>query len=95
MLKPDGIVEFIELDPRPRLVSSDRVEVKKSGKKLSGPETDWTDNIRDRFKDPYDAELATNVPEWSERVKQRIGAILRPHDGVAAASLKSWLQGAG
>jgi len=39
--------------------------------------------------------LATNVPGWSGRVEERKKAILRPLDGVAAANLKSWLQGAG
>jgi hypothetical protein len=96
MLKPDGIIEFIEIDPRPRFpVGCKPEEVVKSVKQKSGPQTDWTDNIRDRFKDPFDAQLATNVPGWSKRVKERRNVILRPLDGVTAAKLKSWLQGAG
>jgi len=97
MLKPDGIVEFIEIDPRPRFIPEGykREEVKHKLECKSRAQTDWTDDIRDRFKDPFDAELATNVPGWSGRVEQRLKAILRPLDGIAAANLKSWLQGAG
>lgn len=96
MLKPRGIVEFIEIDPRPRLYTDEcgPKEVKKAMKK-SRPVTDWTDNIQDRFKDPHDAELATDVPGWSKRVEERLKANLRWRDGVAAANLKSWLEGAG
>jgi hypothetical protein len=28
----------------------------------SSPQTDWTDNIEDRFKNHFDEELATRVP---------------------------------
>ncbi len=54
--------------------------------------------MEDRFKDPFDVELATDVPGWSKRVEERQKAILRPlreGEGVAAANLRSWLQGAG
>jgi hypothetical protein len=97
LLKPDGIVEFIEIDPRPRFILDEkkREEVNYKLERKSGAQTDWTDDIRDRFKNPLDAELATNVPGWSGRVEQRLKAILRPLDGVAAANLKAWLQGAG
>jgi hypothetical protein len=96
MLKPDGIVEFIEIDPRPRFpVGCKREEADKGGRQKSAPQTDWTDNIRDRFKDPFDFQLATNVPGWSKRVEERRKAILRPLDGDTAANLKAWLQGAG
>ena len=97
MLKPDGIVEFIEIDPRPRCIIEGykRKEVEEKLERKSRAQTDWTDDIRDRFKDPLDTELATNVPGWSGRVEQRLKAILRPLDGIAAANLKSWLQGAG
>ncbi|KAL2068400.1 hypothetical protein VTL71DRAFT_16498 [Oculimacula yallundae] len=95
MLKPDGVVEFLEIDPRPRAFS----EMSKGKKDVeihkSIPQTDWTDNIADRFKNPLDEELATTVPGWSGRVAERLEATMRPHDGVAAACLKSWLQGAG
>ncbi|PMD43585.1 hypothetical protein L207DRAFT_300657 [Hyaloscypha variabilis F] len=97
LLKPDGIVEFIEIDPRPRFILDEkkREEVNYKLERKSGAQTDWTDDIQDRFKNPLDAELATNVPGWSGRVEQRLKAILRPLDGVAAANLKAWLQGAG
>jgi hypothetical protein len=97
MLKPDGIVEFLEMDPRLRLIAigRDREEVNKTMNHKSLPQTDWTDNIQDRFKDPFDEELATNVPGWAARVAERLKANLRPRDGVAAANLKSWLEGAG
>jgi hypothetical protein len=54
MLKPDGIVEFIETDPRPRLIAvgRSREEVKKMINHKSLPQTDWTSNIQDRFSDP-------------------------------------------
>ena len=93
MLKPDGIVEFLEIDPRPRLVEagvrSDSNEHK------SKPQTDWTDKIADRFKDPHDAELGTAVPGWIERAMERRRATMSPDDGVVAANLKSRLEGAG
>lgn len=101
-MKPDGVVEFIEIDPRPRtayVINKDpdrEVLVNgKKGKMKSTAPTDWTDKIEDRFKDPLDQGLATDVPGWSERVAQRLKANLRPRDGVAAANLKSWLEGAG
>ena len=97
MLKPDGIVEFIEINPRPRLIAvgRNREEVKKMINHKSLPQTDWTGNIQDRFKDSFDQELATNVPGWAGRVAKRLKANMRPRDGVAAAKLKSWLEGAG
>jgi hypothetical protein len=97
MLKPGGAVELIEIDPRPRLVPSEcnLEEAEKTIEQKSGPQTNWTDNIRDRFTDPYDAELAIDVPGWSKRVEERLKAILRPQDGFAAPNLMSWLQGAG
>jgi len=64
----------------------------------SGAEIDWTDKIEDRFNNPIDDEfatLATTVPQWSSRVEERLKATLRPKDGVPAAHLKSWLEGAG
>ncbi|KUJ19771.1 uncharacterized protein LY89DRAFT_731026 [Mollisia scopiformis] len=103
LLKPDGVVEFIEVDPRPRIsrVKSNLEDMDvtapsgKKGKKRSCAATDWTSNIEDRFKDPLDKELATDVPGWSRLVEERMKANLRPRDGVAAANLKSWLEGAG
>jgi len=88
-------VEFLEVDPRPRfgcIGASEKVSTKQH---KSQAQTDWTDDIADRFKDPFDEELATNVPGWVERVNERLKAKLRPFDGVAAVNLKSWLEGAG
>ncbi|KAH7321941.1 hypothetical protein BKA65DRAFT_568848 [Rhexocercosporidium sp. MPI-PUGE-AT-0058] len=95
LLKPDGVVEFLEIDPRPRVFSVISKTKKEDEKHKSVPQTDWTDNIADRFKNPLDQELATTVPGWSGRVSERLKANMRPQDGVAAACLKSWLQGAG
>ncbi|CZR59317.1 uncharacterized protein PAC_09209 [Phialocephala subalpina] len=102
LLKLDGVVEFIEIDPRPRIayvVKKDEerevLATGKKGKMKSTAPTDWTDKIEDRFKDPLDQELATDVPGWSGRVAQRLKANLRPRDGVPAANLKSWIEGAG
>jgi hypothetical protein len=88
------VVEFLEVDPRPRVSVVDKRR-SSSNDHTSGPETNWTDNIADRFKDPHDEQLATNVPEWTQRVEERLKATLRPKDGVPAANLKSWLEGAG
>ncbi|PVH76804.1 hypothetical protein DL98DRAFT_639812 [Cadophora sp. DSE1049] len=95
MLKPDGVVEFFEIDPRPRVFSGIPQSKKEASKHKSVAQTDWTDNIADRFKNPLDEELATTVPGWSGRVAERLKANMRPQDGVAATCLKSWLQGAG
>ena len=95
LLKPDGVVEFLEIDPRPRVFSGIPKTNKKADKHKSVAQTDWTDNIADRFKNPLDEELATTVPGWFGRVAERLKANMRPEDGVSAACLKSWLQGAG
>lgn len=88
----------MELDPRPR-VNYATLPIVRSRSDAedhkSRPTTDWTDNIRDRFKDPDEDDLAKQVPGWQERVAERLKAKLRPRDGVAAANLKSWLEGAG
>lgn len=94
ILQPDGVVEFLEIDPRPRVYFVGRRR-SDAAEHRSKPENDWTDNIADRFKDPSDAELATSMPALMKRVEVRLSAILRPKDGVPAAKLKSWLQGAG
>lgn len=95
MLKPDGVVEFLEIDPRPRSILVRRKSQEYSREHKSCPQTNWTDNILDRFHDPFDEELATTVPGWTRRVSERLKATLRGGDGVAASSLKSWLEGAG
>lgn len=102
ILKPGGVVEFIEVDPRPRInlsvdTDGDREKSRdgKSGKKRSSAPTDWTDCIVDRYKDPHDEEIARDVPGWLARVHERLKATMRPQDGVAGANLKSWLEGAG
>jgi hypothetical protein len=93
LLKPDGIVEFLEIDPRPRLVKAGvRSD---SNERKSKPQTDWTNKIVDRFKDPHNAELGTAVPGWMERVMKRRRATMSPDDRVVAANLNSWLEGAG
>ena len=100
ILQPDGVVEFVELDPRPR---EDFLNERGDGDvakmdlddHASGPVINWTDSIADRFRDPETEELSTSVPGWTERVKERLKAGLRPKDGVAASQLKSWLEGAG
>jgi hypothetical protein len=94
ILQPDGVVEFLEVDPRPRVYFLNRRRPENDDH-TSRPETDWTDIIADRFKDAYDEQLATMVPGWARRVEERIKASLRPRDGVPAANLKSWLEGAG
>lgn len=94
ILQPEGVVEFIEFDPRPRISLTRRRRSVDEGH-VSRPQTDWTDKIVDRFTDPYDEQLAAMVPEWTQRVNERHRATLRPRDGVPAAHLKSWLEGAG
>jgi len=90
MLKPNGEVEFLEIDPIPRVGCVGYKH--EAPKHNSWPKTDWTDNIADRFKDPLNQELAITVPGWTQRVEERLKAKLRPRDGVAAPSLKSWLE---
>lgn len=97
ILQPDGVVEFVELDPRPRedFESEETDVVKTVDDHASGPITDWTDKIADRFKDPECEVVATSIPGWTSRVKERLLSNLRPKDGVPASQLKSWLEGAG
>jgi SAM-dependent methyltransferase len=95
MLKPDGVVVFLVIDPRPRAMLARRPSQDSPDKHKSSPQTNWTDNIEDRFRDLFDEELATTVPCWSKRVAERLKATLRHQDGVAAVNLKSWLEGAG
>ncbi|TGO75097.1 hypothetical protein BELL_0234g00030 [Botrytis elliptica] len=96
ILQPGGVVEFLEVDPRPRSKLAGHTTVNREEYHRSVPQTDWTDNIADRLKRPsYDSELADTVPGWMERVMERHKAILRPRDGIPAANLKSWLEGAG
>jgi hypothetical protein len=94
ILQPEGVFEFIEFDPRPRVSLAKRRQPINEGH-VSRPQTNWTDNIADRFKDPYDEQLANMVPEWAQRAEERLKATMRPRDGVPAANLKSWLEGAG
>ena len=89
------MVEFIEIDPRPRHKSDVDVQQLPREDHKSGIAIDWTDHIADRFKNPLDAELVTDIPGWTARVKARLEANLRPLDGVPAVQLKSWLEGAG
>lgn len=90
------MVEFLEIDPRPRVnVVGRRRSENDRDDHTSRSETNWTDNILDRFRDPSDDQLALVVSGWVERVAERLQATLRPKDGVPAANLKSWLEGAG
>jgi len=43
----------------------------------------------------YYSQLAHGVPEWNQRVEERLKASMRPRDGVPAAMLKEWLEGSG
>jgi hypothetical protein len=98
ILQPDGVVEFLEVDPRPRKAKSSDggpSQEDHTDDHTSRAMTDWTDNIADRFKAPLDEELATDVPGWTARIDERIKASLHPQDGVPAANLKSWVEGAG
>lgn len=86
----------MEIDSRPRSIivdSRNRDDDDRAHKSCA--QTNWTDNIEDRFKDQYDEELAHTVPGWSARVTERLKATMRPQDGVPAPRLKSWLEGAG
>lgn len=99
ILQPDGVIEFVELDPRPRADFMDGESLKYDAEEdlhVSGPETNWTDKIVDRFKaQTRDHELATTVEGWAKRAQERHKAIFRPKDGVPAPQLKGWLEGAG
>ncbi|KAM0316680.1 hypothetical protein ACHAO8_002965 [Botrytis cinerea] len=96
ILQPGGVVEFLEVDSRPRSKLSGYTTVNRDEYHQSIPQTDWTDNIADRLRRPsYNSELADTVPGWMERVMERHKAILRPRDGIPAVNLKSWLEGAG
>lgn len=95
VLQPDGVVEFIEIDPRPRHKNDLDAQLLLQNDHKSGVETQWTDKIVDRFKNPLDAELVTNIPGWTARVESGLRASLRPGDGIPAVHLKSWLEGTG
>ncbi|APA08227.1 predicted protein [Sclerotinia sclerotiorum 1980 UF-70] len=96
ILQPGGVVEFLEVDPRPRSKLAGHTSIRRGDYHQSEAQTDWTDNIADRLKRPnHDGELAKTVPGWMERVIERHKAILRPRGGIPAIKLKSWLEGAG
>lgn len=94
IVQPDGVIEFSEIDPRPRSKPTGQAADNPSDH-TSRPVTDFSGNIADRFKSPLDAELATDIPNWAARVEARLSGALRPHDGIPAANLKSWVEGAG
>ncbi|KAM3080910.1 hypothetical protein ACMFMF_002827 [Clarireedia jacksonii] len=97
ILQPDGVVEFIEIDARPRHIAACRSSVNKAGDDHeSRAQTGWTDCIADRLVRPsHTDELASDVPGWMRRVEERQKATMRPRDGIPAVNLKSWLEGAG
>ncbi|QSZ36041.1 hypothetical protein DSL72_007165 [Monilinia vaccinii-corymbosi] len=96
ILQPGGVVEFLEVDHRPRSKIANCTSSEREDYHQSKAQTDWTDNIADRIKRPsYDEELATTVPGWMERVTERHKAILRPRGGIPAVNVKSWVEGAG
>ncbi|KAG4027755.1 hypothetical protein MFRU_027g00480 [Monilinia fructicola] len=96
ILQPGGVVEFLEVDHRPRSKVADCAFSKREDDHQSKAQTDWTDNLADRLTRPsHDEELATTVPGWMERVTERHKATLRPQGGIPAVSLKSWVEGAG
>lgn len=97
ILQPDGVVEFLEIDPRPRLqpslFSSARSDIKDH---KSGLVTHYTRDIADRFKEPVDVGLAeAQVPGWFGRVLKRLEGRVRPLEAIAAPNLKSWIEDAG
>jgi hypothetical protein len=94
ILQPDGVIEFSEIDPRPRTKPTGPAPDDPNDH-TSRPVTGFSRNIADRFTSPMDAELATDVPNWTARVDARLSGALRPRDGIAAANLKSWVEGAG
>ncbi|PQE12091.1 hypothetical protein CJF31_00000257 [Rutstroemia sp. NJR-2017a BVV2] len=97
ILQPDGVVEFIEVDARPRNIAACHSLVDKPGDdRTSKAQTGWTDCIADRLeRPPHTDELASDVPGWMRRVEERQKATMRPRDGIPAVNLKSWLEGAG
>jgi hypothetical protein len=50
IFQPDGVVEFLDVDPRPRYIKAGRSHTNSKADHTSGPKTNWTDNIADRFK---------------------------------------------
>ncbi|ESZ99332.1 hypothetical protein SBOR_0294 [Sclerotinia borealis F-4128] len=96
ILQPGGVVEFLEVDPRPRYKLAGHTSAKREDYHKSKAHTDWTDNISDRLRRPsHDDELAKTVPGWMKRVTERHKAILRPRGGIPAVNVKAWLEGAG
>lgn len=86
LLQPDGVVEFLEVDPRPRIPFVGPYREPIIARKTQPA------RISDRF---VDSDMAHNVPGWSARVSEELNATLRPRDGIPAANLKEWLEGAG
>ena len=89
------MIEFLEVDPRPRLVRAAHSRADTIEDRTSGPKTDWTDLIADRFRNKDDDQLGIDVPGWMGRVTEDLKATLRPGDGIPGPNLKSWLEGAG
>ncbi|KAL3427087.1 hypothetical protein PVAG01_00596 [Phlyctema vagabunda] len=111
ILEPGGVVEFAEIDPRPRYepISSQR-EIKEDAQSRdsrnieynhprgSNTVIDWNAGAGNRLQNPTDVQLVEGkklAPGWADRVKKRMEAGMRPFDEAPAARLKSWLQGGG
>jgi hypothetical protein len=94
ILQPGGVVEFLEVDPRPRapFVGPTR---ECSVQRRTEAATNWTDRLLDRLEDTCDAEGQNPVPGWTARVEEYLRAALRPRDGVPAEKLKTWLEATG
>src|SRR6266545_4739107 len=63
----DGVVKIIKIDPRPRILHAGHTYEIHEHK--SGAETNWTDKIEDRFKNPFNRDFATTVPGCTGRVE--------------------------
>lgn len=67
-MQPDGVVEFVEIDLFPRLTASAGSSLRNVEDRTSSPQSDWTDNITDRFNDRAGETIAATVPGQVGRV---------------------------
>ena len=94
LLQPGGVVEFFELDPRPRDLSVGHTTDCTAENKTEAV-THYTNKLGDRLEDNCDVEWPEKTPGWTKRVEEYLKAALRPQDGVPAEKLKDWLQAIG